>query len=81
MPRSIPLFYGDGRATPFLRAQWRKRVPLRPLQAVAPLVDNGAPSPALTGVWAAAFPDRSSLPDVVANPDGTGTAAFWAVFR
>lgn len=79
--QSIPLFDPAGMATPFLRAQWRQKGGLQALQTGAVLVDGGSATRLFVAAWAASFPTRNNLPDSVANPDGTGTSGFWAVFR
>lgn len=79
--RFIPLFE-NGRPTPFLMAQWRKKGGLQPLNArVAYLDENRCANPVLRGLWAATFSDLGPLPtEPLADRDGRGTQAFWNVF-
>lgn len=81
--RSVPLFDRQGRATPFLLAQWRAKGAIQPLQAATVYLDAGkAGLPVLRGLWAKAFPDRDFLPFApLANSDGTGSQRWWDVFE
>lgn len=76
------LFLPDGKGSPLLFAQWRNKVPLQPVQSNAALVDGGLATKYLRDIWAAAFPLRPTMPwEPIANSDGTGTDAFWRVFK
>jgi hypothetical protein len=75
--RSAVLFKPDGRGTPLLFARWNARMPRRPIQAPAILVDGEIATAWFHDVASAAFPTRKALPQKCANPDGTGTSEFW----
>lgn len=79
--QSAILFDQDGKPTYTLISQARSKSPLKPLQAAIAAVDSqGAPTEDFRAWWNAGFPTRRTLPDLVANPDGTGTLEFWQVF-
>lgn len=76
------LFEPDGKPTYTFLAQAREKGPLRPLQAAIRAVDEqGGPTTYFRAWWSSNLPARNVLPDVMANPDGTGSAEFWVVFR
>jgi hypothetical protein len=79
--RNAVLFMPDGKGSPLLFAQWRRRDPAKPLQVRIPLADRGAPTPYFEAIWRAAFPTRRQLPGKVAEKDGRGTDEFWDVFQ
>lgn len=80
--RNIPLFERDGRPTPFLMAQWRRRGGYQPLNPRVSYLDaDQTANPLFEALWAKAFPGRGGLPvDPLADADGRGTPAFWSVF-
>lgn len=81
--RNNALFTGEGKGTPFLRAQWTKQGASQPFLAGSSLVtDEGLATRYFAALWRAAFPLREHLPiDVaLAEDDGRGTTAFWDVF-
>jgi hypothetical protein len=78
--RSAPVFDADGKGTPFLFGQWRRKAPLQPIQSGCVLTREGRPTTYFAALWRAAFPTREPLPDQIAQKDGTGTARFWDVF-
>lgn len=78
--RRAILFLPNGKGSPTLFSQWRTKGPLKPIQTSNYLHDDGAPTRYFAQLWREAFPARRPLPARIANPDGTGTEAFWDVF-
>lgn len=79
--QSEVLFDQDGKPTYTLLSQARKKAALKPLEGAIRCVDQGSATAYFAAWWTAAFPTRNPLPsDPIANPDGTGTLAFWEVF-
>lgn len=81
--RSVPLFDRQGRATPYLMAQWRAKGGAQPLQAATVYLDAGkAALPILRGLWSKAFPTRDFLPFApLVDAEGLPTQRFWDVFE
>jgi len=80
--QSAVLFDQDGKPTYTLVSQAKAKAAERSLQpAVRCVDDSGEATGYFRAWWNVAFPTRNPLPDEpLANPDGTGTQAFWQVF-
>ena len=79
--QSAVLFDHDGKPTYVLISQARSKSAAKPLEAAIRCVDQGQATDYFTAWWNVAFPTRNVLPsEPIANPDGTGTLAFWQVF-
>lgn len=76
--RNAPLFSPDGLGLPLLFAQLRRRMPVRPVQSRAVLVDDGRATKYFADWWRVAYPSRGHMPtDPIAEKDGRGTTRFW----
>lgn len=76
--RSSPLFDAEGKGTPLLFGQLRRRLPLQPVQSRAVLVRDGVATIYFAAWWRAAFPTREPLPtEAIARRDGAGSDRFW----
>ena len=76
--RNSPLFDVDGKGLPLLFGQLRSRMPLRPVQSRAVLVERGFATAYFNQWWRAAYPDRQPLPkEQIARRDGVATDRFW----
>lgn len=76
--RSSPLFDAEGKGTPLLFGQLRRRLPVQPVQARAVLVERGSATAYMRSWWRTAFPDRQPLPqEPIARRDGVATDQFW----
>jgi hypothetical protein len=78
--RNAVLFLPNGKGSPLLFAQWRRRAPAKPIQSRNVLTDGGTPSRYFADLWREAFPTRRPLPGKIAERDGRGTDEFWDVF-
>lgn len=78
--RNSPLFDPDGKGTPLLFGQLRRRMPAQPVQSRAVLVEQGMATAYFRSWWRAAFPSRQPLPqEAIARRDGVASDEFWTL--